>query len=768
MKRQIVSYLDNAITLILLIVAGLTPLLFVNQMTEFYEMPKLVLLIVATVILYLLWIFSWIVKGKIVLTRTPLDIPLLLLLVVILLSTYFSVSRYSAIFGNFPTVHGSAVSWVTYILLYFVTVANLRNLAQIKNFIYVLYAGGLLVAIVSILSFFGLFLPFDFARAVNFTPTGSSFSTVALLLMLLPLPFLSLVNPNKYMPVPVAIGLSILFGVTIILIGSVGELVALLIAIGICLFVSKPAQVKQSGAYVTGPIAVLALVFIFAYLPFRGNALNTLETNFPKEIQLPFTMSWKVSVTAFRDAPFIGSGPSTYLFNFTQYKPLEFNALKYWNFSFNTAYDEYLQVLGTLGFFGILALLLLTLAIINNSRKNLFFDPADTRSDNTHILVPSLAVSGLLTIVVLAIHATTLVSTAVTFFILAALMMSQRSIREKVTELSMGIKASTVDNKQIDLFPVIIFILFLAGGIYVLFSTITDVRADYYHRLALNEVNLSGTQTYADLQMAETLNPYVDLYRIDMAQTNFALANALVLQKGPTRANPKGSLTDQDKTTITTLLSQSVNEGRVAVALSPENSQNWSVLAAVYRNIAGVAANALSYSLAAYNQAIALDPMNPLLRMNVGGIYYSVRNYSLATRFFTDAANLKPDYANAYFNLAIAYQQNNDMQDAYVVANQTVNIIGQTSPNSPDYKTATELLSAIKQAILKNQPAQVTQTAPASQTNSAIQSKNVGSVKVKNLNNPPSVTPAPTVQPNPNAAVPQANPTGGAKPSTTP
>ena len=506
MRREIINYLDNAITLILLIVAGVTPLLFLNQTTEFYEMPKLIFLIFAVIILFGLWIFSWILKGKIVLTRTPLDFPLLLLLVVVLISTYFSASpRLTSIYGNFPTIHGSAVAWVTYILLYFVTVANLRNLAQIKNFIYVIYASAILVALLTLLSFFGLYLPFDFARSVNFTPTGSSFSTVAYLLLLLPLPMLSLVNPNKYMPVPVAIGLAILFGITIILIGSVPALIALVIAIGLCIFVSKPSQVKKTTQFVIIPIVVMVLVFIFAYLPFQGNGLNHLEANFPKEIQLPFTISWKISATAFRDAPFVGTGPSTYLYSFTQYKPLNFNTLSYWNFSFNTAYDEYLQVLGTLGAFGVLAILLLSLIVINNARKNLFFEAADTRSDNTHILVPSLAVTGLLTLVVLAIHATTLVSIVVTFLLLAALMMSQKSMREKVTEFSMGIKASTADNRQIDLFPVIIFVVFLVGAVPALYMTITDVTADYYHRLALNEVNKSGTLTYQYLKKQRVL-----------------------------------------------------------------------------------------------------------------------------------------------------------------------------------------------------------------------------------------------------------------------
>src|SRR5438093_904092 len=116
MRHHIAAYIDNAITLLLLLLAGVTPLLFFNQTTEFFEMPKLVFLVVITVLLFGSWIFSWILKGKVVITRTPLDIPLLILLAVVIVSTYFSPSFYSSLYGNFPRVHGSAVAWVTYIL----------------------------------------------------------------------------------------------------------------------------------------------------------------------------------------------------------------------------------------------------------------------------------------------------------------------------------------------------------------------------------------------------------------------------------------------------------------------------------------------------------------------------------------------------------------------------------------------------------------------------------------------------------------------------
>lgn len=756
MKNSLGSIIDNAISFLLLAVIGLTPVLFLNQTTEFYEMPKLAFLVISTVVLIGLWIFSWIVKGKVQITRTPLDIPLLILLGTIIVSTYFSISRYQAIYGNFPRVHGSAIAWSTYILLYFVIVSNIKSLARLKTLLYVFYASAGVVALVSLLSFFGLFLPLDFAKAINFTPTGSSFATVALLILLSPLPILSLVNPNKYMPIPLALGLSILFSITVALIGSIPSYVALALVFGVCFLVAKPHKLnkyKKALPMFLTPIAVFGLALALAYLPFPGNKIQQIEATFPKEIQLPFAISWKISASAFRDAPIIGTGPSTYLFNFASYKPLEFNLQDYWNFSFDSAYNEFLQIWGTLGILGLLSIALVVIVVLNSSRRY-FSMHSNAQSDTSPIILPSLAVSGVAAIILLGVHASTLVSLVATIVIFAGLMVAQKSIREKVMNVSMGLKASTADDKQFDLLPVIIFVLFLAGGGYVLYRSYNIILADYYHRLALSQAATSGTQTYTSLQKAETLNPYVDLYRVDMAQTNFALANALAIKKGPSKEDPDGSLTDQDKKTIQTLLSQAINEGRISVALSPLSARNWVVLAAIYRNISGVAQNALTFSLDAYGKAIQRDPLNPDLRLNVGGVYYTAKNYDLAIRFFTDAANLKPNNANAYFNLAIALRDKGDLQNAKLVADQAVTLLAKT-PNTNDYRIATALVKELTDKIADK----TTEESKAGLKGTAEQGANLPSVEVEGLNNPPTPATPAAVKKNPSANVPVLTPT---------
>src|SRR5690242_16714340 len=120
MRRQIAAFLDASIYTLLLGVVALIPLIFSPLTTEFYELPKLIFLITVVLLLITLWTFSWVIRGKVSVTRTPLDIPMLLLLIVIILSAFFATPRYISFVGNLPRLHGSAITWAAYILFYFV------------------------------------------------------------------------------------------------------------------------------------------------------------------------------------------------------------------------------------------------------------------------------------------------------------------------------------------------------------------------------------------------------------------------------------------------------------------------------------------------------------------------------------------------------------------------------------------------------------------------------------------------------------------------
>ena len=752
MRDQIYIFLSRTITVILALLAGVIPLLFLNLTTNFYDTPKLILLVFSTILLLGLWILSWVARGKIEITRTPLDVPLLLLLAAILMSTYFNSSLYPSIFGVFPDVHGSAISWVTYILLYFIVVSNLRTPGRVKLLLYSLYTSAFVVALISVLSFFQVFLPFEMAQGVNFTPTGSTFSTTALLLLLLPLPLVSTVKNSGHLPQVIAIILAIIFSMAIVLIASTTAIVLLIL-----MFIAVFFAVRQDLSYSVfllflAPVLISVFLLLFTNISFGGNTLHTMKNSFPQEVQLPAGISWKISATAFRDSPLIGTGPATFPYNFTSYKPVEFNQLRIWSFSFNSAHNEFLQSLGTIGFFGFISLVILSLIIVFMALKQIFVKRVGKQKQNEEIL-QALAVSGVFAVILMMFHASTLISIVATLFVLAVFMASLKHARAEVGD-SVSFK-----NSNLNFLPILIFIIFLIAAVPVSARAYNAVLADHYHRLAILEADRDGSKTYEYLQKAEVLNPYIDLYRIDMAQTNLALANVIVSQKGPTEDNPEGMLTDDDRQTIQTLIAQAISEGRASVVISPRSARNWETLANIYRNIIGISGNALSFAFDAYSRAIQLDPVNPVLRVSVGSLYYSTGNYDLAIRFFTDAVNLKPDYVNGYYNLAIALRDKGDLESAKMVAEHTVRLLqlDLDQPQGVSQEMARELRSrdlAAATGLLEDIEDRIVSGSDVSE-DIDLQTSDLPDIEIPALDGPPDNVIPPTVKENPESVFPK-------------
>lgn len=748
MRQHLTATINTVIFGVVVAVAALIPLFFSSLTTEFYETPKIILLVGAVLLLLTLWSVSWVIDGKVVITRTPLDLPLLLILAIILLSTFFSVTRNVAIFGNMPGMHGSAISWVAYILFYFIVTSNLKNITQIKTLIYAMLGSTTLVAAITLLSYFGLYLPLSFAKVASFNPAGAnSFSAVFLMVIILPVLLSSLIKPNKVIPQVVALVLSVLFAVTIALVGNTAALVGTLVVLLITVLASKREQLIKGLPLVVLPIIVGAIVWGLSMIPFGNfNPLYNKKQSFPAELQLSFDNSWKVAASAFTDNPFLGTGPESFLFNYTQYKPIEINSTNLWAIRFDTAHNEYLQFLGTVGGLGLMALIFLAVMVVNFAWKGLF--------QHENNIATALAISSLVSVIMLALHTSTPVVMVAMFLVFAMLMTLHKQLNGKVDEFSIGIKASKVrentsydiNNMVVgDILPVILLIPILIFVGWCSFETYRAVAADIYHRKALNVASTKALDTYNYLIAAENLNKRIDLYRIDLAQTNFALANAIAASKGPTEASPGGSLTDADKANIQTLLSQSVAEGRNAVALSPRNSANWEILASIYRQISGVAQNALSFSLDSYGRAVALDPLNPALRLNIGGVYYSAKNYDLAIRFFDDAIKLKPDYENAYYNLSVALRDKGNLKESQLVAEQLVSRL-QKDTNNPDYKVAADYLADLKARIATGSAAESPITPPVTETNSALENQNLPKVELPALKDEPKTATPPAVK----------------------
>ncbi len=251
--------------------------------------------------------------------------------------------------------------------------------------------------------------------------------------------------------------------------------------------------------------------------------------------------------------------------------------------------------------------------------------------------------------------------------------------------------------KKIDeIFTKGIFALTLIFVLLVFYFQTKVYAAHYYFKKSFDAVAKNqGTQAY-NLQMKTIQTfPQSDIFRVAYSQTNLALANALARQE---------NLSDEDKNNIRQLILQAIREAKAATALAPQSVQNWENLARTYSQLINFANGADQWAINSYSQAIRLDRFNPRLILDAGGLFYNLQKFDEATGLFQVAINLKPDYANAYYNLAAALREKKDYQNAIAALKKALELVPK---DSNDYAKAqadlTQLENLAQKAPLKEE-----------------------------------------------------------------
>jgi len=393
------------------------------------------------------------------------------------------------------------------------------------------------------------------------------------------------------------------------------------------------------------------------------NVFNNLPGR-PTAPQLPsLATSWSVAVDAVKINPLLGMGPGNYLSAFTRFVPLEYNQSPIWSVRYTSGRSYAFTMFTETGIAGFGAFAMLLLAVYRAIKKRKVNDPV--------------AISlGLSTAMLIAFPSTSVL--LFTFFILLGLSSESEDSTFDVFNFE-GRENKSRLPVLVATLPMIALVI--AIGYYA--QRVIAADTTYKRALGLIAQN-NGSGAYDTLRSAINTNPLVDRYRVSYAQINLAIANSLASNE---------NISDQDRQTIAQLIQQAIREGKNAVSLNPTKANNWEVLGSIYQAVAPLADGGYSFAAQTYRQAIALDPINPNLRISLGGIFYAVGQYNDAIDTFELAASVKPDHANSFFNLAAAYREAGRIDDAINAMSVVLSLVDR---DSTDFEVATKALNDLQ------------------------------------------------------------------------
>lgn len=661
--------IQKVIVGLLSILLFLFPLLFLTNTTDPFFVPKQAFLVIMSSLLIVLWAALCVYERKLKLRSGPFNLPVAAFAIIIFLSSLLSRNMYDSLASSIPVVAAAIV--------YFVFINVISDRKSFVAAITALIAGGTVASLISIAYYFKIyFLPIPAIQSQYFSTFGSPLQHIIYAVALMLLCVFALLQEVKGRKIEPNYNTMFFGSAGIVLLASAALVIYQIISV-----TQKPVLLPYTYGFQIATAAISQ----------DGGTQNIFG--------LP-VLRMLISLP-------LGSGYGTFLTDFTRFKLADINNdPTLWTSSFTYSSSFALELLTTTGILGILAYFFIIAKVLKVRRKEtmpVFF--ALLGLFLVSFFLPFTIAIIFLMFVLLGLYTSTL------FF---AHDKRVEDISVSLVALKQGLfsvdETTGHERRKSDsiALPLLLFIVVLLVGGYLSYLSIKLVTADTKIAASLSQANRNNGQLIYDLQrQALTEFPYrSDYYRI-FSQINLALANSIA-SGIPQGTKPNASV----QGTISQLLQQSMANARTAVALAPMTSLNWQNYSQVSRSLIGVAQGADTQAIATLNQAIALDPNNPVLRVELGGIYYQLKQNDAAQNQFQIAINLKPDFANAYYNLGHALEAKGDLKNAVVAYQAALSLL----PNGSEDK---KKLEAEMEAVLKQVGTEVTPETSAVPTGTA-------------------------------------------------
>ncbi len=717
--------------------AFLLPLFLLPFSVEIFEFNKTFLLFTVSSLAFLIWIAKMIViDRRLVFVRTPLNIPIIIFVFLVLLSTALSVDKVSSVLGFYGRFSDSLMVYLSLAMLYFVGVNSMIKTVETRqclvstmtmNLIKAFLASSFIVVVAGLLYSFGFkFIPWTETQFRSFNLIAGSLNVLGIYLVaVIMIAFYYLLEAKNAL---VKYSVYLLIAATLILLAVIDFVLAwivLVISLSVSLVLMLMAQRRRSGISTdgknivetrqclvpTGLVILISLTFVATSLTFinkdiRSNFESSLISSlirnrimppadngqtgndgngFAREIILDKKTAISIAAGGIKEDPIsgiIGTGPGTYLYNFSKFKPVEFNNSIFWSVRFDKAGSEIIEKISTIGILGTLSYLLIIVLTIGMFLKTSF------RNVGTRQCLVSTAYLFSAWLSLLLFQFLYLESTTIKFvFWMLTIMLAARYVASRFHSLK-GTMEPTKNifwefkigkSNYIPFLSLLLVITALITASYYYQIRFYQAEAAYKNVIfaydkAIKDTSLTRQDAWGVLdESVENLkkviekNPYNGVYKFYLSDIYFNRL-IIVLQEENERNNE-----ERNNQMIMQEMKSVIDYAKGA---ADEDSNNiifqhrlGNIYAYMFSNIK--IADADEWAIKKYNRAISLEPFNPILYTELGKVY--VLQYSeskdedkinSAIGEFEKALELKNNYKDAGLQLGLAYEIKGDNEKA--------------------------------------------------------------------------------------------------------
>lgn len=631
----------NFIRICFHILLFVTPLLLWPFTTEVFEFNKMIFVYLMTTVISAGWIFDGFKKGKFTISKTPLDLPILLFFISQIASTIFSIDPHTSLWGYYSRFHGGLMSTICYIILFYAFVTHFqKDTKAVFGIVKTLLATATITAFYGVLEHFGIDKHVWVQDVQNrvFSTLGQPNWLSAYLIALLPIPLYLAIN-NKNITRYLYLSVSALFLITITYTKSQSGLGAT--AVVLFLFLIYWLKQQKNKTFLFLLIPFFATLFflkqdsVFKTLnslnkinPFYSDTLTIAKNDFENkgiggsDSMVIRRVVWDGAIQLGLKYPFFGTGLETFGYSYYWVRPIAHNYTSETDFLYNKAHNEYLNFFATSGFFGLLTYLFLIFSILKiHTKKN------NLQSTIYDLKTPLLL--GFISILITNFIGFSVVNIALFFFLFPALIIANEDSKEKQIKLPNG--------------------NFLIYSLIVIFSLFFLNKIKNFW---LADINYGkGKSNIVNNELAIKLNPNEPLYLSQLGHIQSLVASQIIYPQMPSIATAEASIKQKAQTILDEYIHSSLTNTKLASERNPYNLNLQKNKARAEISLAAIDPKFNNEAAKTLQKIIELSPTDPANYYNLGILYQSIGQNQQASFAFTKALEVFPLHEGAKFQL---------------------------------------------------------------------------------------------------------------------
>lgn len=639
------SFFEKASVFMLLAAASLLPIFFLPGGAVSVDFGKVSFLVFFVLIAFVFWLIGNIRRGHIFISRNPIILSVLAILVFSAASSLLSPAVKTSFLGvGFES--GTAFVLVSLGIVSFLFASLFKNKERIFFFFSLLVLSSFLVFIFQLLKIFAfpdstLFGLFG-QKTSNLLGKWNDLSVLAglqAILALLAIEFLSLKKGIKLVVYAVfCLSLLFLSLTNFYLTWALFGLFSIFVFVyafsfgGMFLPASFRGEEKRRISWPALAGIVISAAFLLPQ-SFLGNFLAKNLGIYSVEVRPSWEATADISRETMKENLFFGAGPNRFQNQWLLFKPEVVNNTPFWSALFDSGVGIIPSSVVTTGLFGILSWTAFLIFLLYYGLKTVF----SPFKDKLWNFLGIVSFSGAAYMFASAVfYSPGLVNMALGFA-MAGIFASVLTANSTSGEFKIFFVKSPLTS-FVSVLALLVLVVLSVYGLYAVSARSLAVYKLGQVILPINTpeaINDAEDRTIKAIGLYESDYFYRVLSDINLAKISYVIKNT-------------ESLSETDTAALQIVLKTAIETAQKATSFDGTNAHNWVSLGRIYADLVPLKVEgAYESAVASYNKALSLSPKDPAIYLALGRIEVGKGDFAAGKSYFTKALGLKSDYTEA-------------------------------------------------------------------------------------------------------------------------